>query len=54
MHGSHASSVSQNRQILQWLAEGRLDLARYVSATFALSDIVKAFEALGNDRFSRC
>ena len=50
VHGSHASSVSQNRQILQWLAEGRLDLARYVSATFALSDIVKAFEALGNEK----
>jgi L-iditol 2-dehydrogenase len=48
--GSHASTTAQNRQVLDWLFAGKLDLAKYVSATFALSDIVEAFEALGNEK----
>jgi L-iditol 2-dehydrogenase len=50
VHGSHASTVAQNRQVLEWLSAGKLDLAKYVSATFALSDIVEAFEALRSEK----
>ncbi len=50
VYGSHASTAAQNRQVLEWLSAGELDLAKYVSATFALSDIVEAFEALRSER----
>jgi L-iditol 2-dehydrogenase len=50
IYGSHASTAAQNRQVLEWLSAGELDLAKYVSATFALSDIVEAFEALRSEK----
>jgi L-iditol 2-dehydrogenase len=50
VYGSHASTAAQNRQVLDWLSAGKLDLAKYVSATFALSDIVEAFEALRSEK----
>ncbi len=50
VYGSHASTAAQNRQVLEWLSAGELDLAKYVSATFALSDIVEAFEALRSEK----
>jgi Zn-dependent alcohol dehydrogenase len=42
--------VAQNRQVPEWLPAGQLDLVTYISATFALSDIVKAFEALRSEK----
>jgi L-iditol 2-dehydrogenase len=50
VYGSHASTAAQNRQVLEWLSAGKLDLAKYVSATFALSDIAEAFEALSSEK----
>jgi L-iditol 2-dehydrogenase len=50
VYGSHASTAAQNRQVLDWMSAGTLDLAKYVSATFALSDIVEAFEALRSEK----
>jgi L-iditol 2-dehydrogenase len=50
VYGSHASTAAQNQQVLEWLSVGKLDLAKYVSATFALSDIVEAFEALRSEK----
>ena len=48
--GSHASAVAQNRQVLDWLAAGKLDLGKYVSATYPLLEIQTAFEALRNEK----
>lgn len=48
--GSHASTVAQNRQVLDWLAAGKLDLGKYVSATYPLLEIQTAFEALRNEK----
>jgi L-iditol 2-dehydrogenase len=48
--GSHASTVAQNRQVLDWLSAGRLDLGKYISATFSLADIPAAFEALRSEK----
>lgn len=50
MSGSHASTTAQNRQVLEWLSAGKMDLVKYISVTFALSDIVKAFEALRSEK----
>jgi L-iditol 2-dehydrogenase len=50
VYGSHASTAAQNRQVLDWLSKGELDLARYVSAIFALSDIGEAFRALASEK----
>ncbi len=50
VYGSHASTAAQNRQVLEWLAAGELDLAKYVSASYALSGIVEAFEALRSEK----
>lgn len=48
--GSHASTVAQNRQVLDWLAAGKLDLAKYVSASYSLQNIQQAFEALHSEK----
>jgi len=48
--GSHASTAAQNRQVLDWLAAGQLDLARFVSARYPLARIEEAFEALRSEK----
>jgi threonine dehydrogenase-like Zn-dependent dehydrogenase len=48
--GSHASTVAQNRQALDLLSAGRLDLGKHISATFPLADISAAFEALRGEK----
>jgi L-iditol 2-dehydrogenase len=48
--GSHATSVSQVRRVLGWLAAGELDLGKYVSASYPLAEIQEAFEALRSEK----
>jgi L-iditol 2-dehydrogenase len=48
--GSHASTVAQNRMVVDWIAKGELDLGKYISATYPLEKIEEAFEALDNAR----
>ena len=48
VYGSHASTVAQNRKVIEWIASGELNLAKYISATYPLTRIADAFEALDN------
>lgn len=43
--GAHASTVKQNKQALELIANGRLDVKKYITA-FDFKDIEKAFESL--------
>lgn len=43
--GAHASTVAQNRQALELVASGKLDVEKYLSE-FAFKDIEKAIGAL--------
>ncbi len=47
--GVHASTASQNRQVLSWIREGRLDPRKYISRVFPLQDIELAFDALESE-----
>ncbi len=53
VHGVHASSPAQNRQALQWISEGRVDVRPFSGAVFALQDIEKAFQALNDERIMK-
>jgi len=46
--GAHASTVNQNRQALELVASGKLNVAKYISA-FSLTDAHKAFGCLINE-----
>ena len=46
VYGAHASTPTQNRMVLDWLARGKLNVEKYASQTFALQDIEEAFHAL--------
>jgi len=50
LYGSHASTVAQNKQILTWIREGRLDLSKYISSGFPLDRIEDAFESLKSEK----
>jgi L-iditol 2-dehydrogenase len=45
VYGAHGSTVPQNRQALDAVAAGKLDVEKYITA-FALDDADKAFQAL--------
>lgn len=47
--GSHASTIAQNKQIMSWVAEGRLGLKKYISAKFPLEKIHDGFESLKSE-----
>ena len=47
--GVHASTVKQNRQILDWVIESRLDTEKYISRIYPLEDINSAFAAVTNE-----
>jgi L-iditol 2-dehydrogenase len=50
VHGAHASTVAQNREVLAMIADGSLSVKAFVNNPFALADILKAFEALNSER----
>jgi L-iditol 2-dehydrogenase len=49
VHGAHASTVAQNREVLKMIADGSLSVKAYVHNPFRLSEILKAFEALNKE-----
>jgi L-iditol 2-dehydrogenase len=49
VHGAHASTVAQNREVLAMIADGTLSVKAYVNNPFPLSEILKAFEALNRE-----
>jgi len=44
VYGVHASTAAQNRLVLKWLAEGSLDISKFVSKIYPLERILEAFE----------
>jgi L-iditol 2-dehydrogenase len=46
--GAHASTVKQNKEALELIASGRLNVEKYITK-FAFDDITKAFESLINE-----
>ncbi|MDL2236894.1 alcohol dehydrogenase catalytic domain-containing protein [Christensenellaceae bacterium OttesenSCG-928-K19] len=42
--GVHASTAAQNRQALEWLAEGKIDTEKYITRTYPLKNIMQAFD----------
>lgn len=46
IYGAHASTPVQNRMTLKWIAEGKLEVKKYIDKTFTLQDIEEAFHDL--------
>ncbi len=42
--GAHASTAAQNKKVLDWLAHGKIETAKYISKTYSLKDALQAFE----------
>jgi L-iditol 2-dehydrogenase len=53
VYGVHASSPAQNRQALQWITEGRLDVSPFCTSVYSLKDIDTAFQALDNEKIMK-
>jgi L-iditol 2-dehydrogenase len=53
VHGVHASNPAQNRQTLQWITDGSLNVKPYSSSVYALKDIEKAFQAINDERIMK-
>lgn len=47
--GSHASTVAQNRYVLNLIATGKIDVKPFIQKTFRLDEIDAAFVALNNE-----
>jgi L-iditol 2-dehydrogenase len=46
VHGVHASTARQNREVMDWIAAGRLDVRKYITRRYALAEIEQAFRDL--------
>lgn len=46
--GVHASTPAQNKKVLAWLSEKRIDVHKYITKTYPLRDIKEAFEDIKN------
>ena len=44
VHGAHASTAAQNRMVLSWIAEGSINIKKYISKIYTLEEILEAFE----------
>jgi L-iditol 2-dehydrogenase len=49
VHGAHASTAAQNREVVDMIAKGALSVKPFVNTPFPLKDILKAFEALNKE-----
>ena len=49
VHGAHASTVAQNREVLELLGSDALSVKEFVTNPFPLKDILKAFDALSRE-----
>ncbi|MEG0256976.1 MAG: alcohol dehydrogenase catalytic domain-containing protein [Christensenella sp.] len=41
--GVHASTPCQNRKVLQWMADGRVDVKKYITREYSIDNIMEAF-----------
>ncbi|GAK59207.1 alcohol dehydrogenase GroES domain protein [Candidatus Vecturithrix granuli] len=46
VYGVHASTPPQNKLVLEWIAQRKLNVKKYISRIFALQNIENAFHAL--------
>ena len=46
--GVHASTPTQNKKVLSWLAEKRIDVNKYITKLYPISGIGEAFEDIKN------
>jgi L-iditol 2-dehydrogenase len=46
IHGVHASTPRQNRNVMEWIAAGQLDVKKYITKIYPLADIEQAFRDL--------
>lgn len=53
VHGAHASTAAQNREVLSMIEAGAFPLKSYTKAPFPLKDITKAFEALNEESIAK-
>lgn len=53
VHGAHASTAAQNRQVLSMIEAGDFPLQFYVKDPFPLKDITKAFDALNKESIAK-
>jgi L-iditol 2-dehydrogenase len=44
--GVHASTARQNRQAMEWIAAGRLEVSKYITRLYALTEVEQAFRDL--------
>ena len=44
VYGVHASTAVQNRKVLQWIADGTINVHKYISKVYPLSEILTAFK----------
>jgi len=50
VHGAHASTVAQNREVLQMIVDNKLSVKPFINNPFPLKDVLKAFEALNKEQ----
>jgi L-iditol 2-dehydrogenase len=46
VHGVHASTPRQNKDVMSWIAAGKLNVRKYITRTYPLDDIETAFRDL--------
>jgi L-iditol 2-dehydrogenase len=46
--GVHASTPKQNKQVLEWIGEKKINVNKYISKLYPIADITKAFEDIKN------
>jgi L-iditol 2-dehydrogenase len=48
IHGVHASTPRQNRDVMGWISAGKLDVKKYITKVYPMADIESAFKDLQN------
>lgn len=48
VYGVHASTVAQNRKVLELVAKKQIDLGKYISGRYEIKDIMQAFDDIKN------
>jgi L-iditol 2-dehydrogenase len=48
VHGVHASTPQQNKQVMGWIAAGKLDVKKYITRVYPLEETERAFKDLQN------
>ena len=48
VHGVHASTARQNKDVMEWIAAGKLDVRKYITRIYPLEAIETALKDLQN------